>query len=74
MYRARHSDYILQGGMDGLNARIFVSELVSPCGIQFEPVTNRLYWADEHGQKIQSSNDQGSNVHTHASTMQRSLF
>lgn len=71
MYWTRRSGYILQGGMDGSDVRIFISGLVQYCGRQFDGGANRLYWADEGGKRIQSSNDQGSDVRTHVNTLER---
>ena len=71
MYWTRHSGYILQGSMDGSSVRTLVSGLVQPCGIQFDYGTKRIYWASEDGKRIQSSNEQGSNLRSHVNTMQR---
>lgn len=62
---------ISKGGTDGSNGKVILTGLVQPCGIQYDYTSNRLYWAEEDGKKIQSSSSQGTNVRMHVKTSGR---
>lgn len=63
-YQSSGSSTIHKAGMDGSNPIIIVRGRDEPCGIVIDFQSSRLYWADQVGKKIQSSNLDGSGLST----------
>ena len=60
----RSGGMIMKAGLDGSNPVVVVGGLLDPYGIAIDFRAQRLYWADEDRQKIQSSSINGSDVQT----------
>lgn len=57
------SPQIGQSGMDGSKRKVVVSQgLIWPVSLAFDPLDNRVYWADEKLRCIGSASLDGDNV------------
>ena len=73
-YPAHGDASIFRGEMDGSNARRIISDLDLPCGIVIDFESSRLYWADDRGKRIESSDMEGGGRHVVLSSLPKGPF